>query len=90
MTESSQEVGGHPSTRDGGGPAVSIHRTFVVQLYADDGDAGRGDEREAGAPGRLAGRVEHVPTREEASFSTVEELVAFFRRRDLTHRGDRR
>jgi len=85
MTESSQEVGGHPSTRGEGPRTVSIHRTFVVRLYADDG-AGEG---RGGPPGRLAGRVEHVPTREEASFSTVEELLAFFRSRGTSARGGR-
>jgi len=85
MTESSQEVGGHPSTRGEDPRTVSIHRTFVVRLYADDG-AGGGT---GGAPGRLAGRVEHVPTREEASFSTVEELVAFLRSRGPSTRGGR-
>lgn len=85
MSEISQEVGGHPSTRTGAGRAVSIHRTFVVRLYADDGDEG-GD----GAPGRpLAGRVEHVATREEASFATVEELVGFFRSRETSPGGGR-
>jgi len=84
MTESSQEVGGHPSTRDERGRALSIHRTFVVRLYADEG--GDGDR----AAERLAGRVEHVPTREEAGFSTVEELVAFLRRRERPRRGGER
>jgi hypothetical protein len=49
---------------------LSVHRTFVVQLYADaDIDAGR-----------VAGRVEHVVSGQATHFSSLEALLAFLAR----------
>lgn len=50
-----------------GGPALSIHRTFVVQLAAVPGTA-------------LAGTVEHVVSGRSRRFSGSRELLAFLRR----------
>ena len=49
---------------------LSPHRAFVVQLHADtDVEAGR-----------VTGRVEHVVSRQAASFQTLEGLLAFIAR----------
>lgn len=77
MTESSEQA----STRGEGPRAVSIHRTFVVRLFAEPGGEATADP--------LAGRVEHVPTREEAAFATAEELLDFLRSRARASRGGR-
>ena len=56
-------------------PAETIHplpaqRAFLVQVHA---------ETEA-APGRLAGRVEHVVSGQAIHFASPEELLAFMAR----------
>ena len=56
-------------------PAETIHplptqRAFLVQVHA---------EAEA-APGRLAGRVEHVVSGQATHFASPEELLAFMAR----------
>jgi hypothetical protein len=46
---------------------LSIHRTFVVQFRAET-DA---------ASGRVVGRIEHVASKETASFRSWAEIQAF-------------
>jgi hypothetical protein len=53
----------HPGT-------LSIHRSFLVRLYADDVPA---DER-------LCGFVEHVVSGVATEFASVDELASFMRR----------
>lgn len=53
--------------REGGSSPLSIHRAFVVQFRA---------EPEAGS-GRVAGRIEHVASREAAPFQSWAEMRAF-------------
>ena len=50
-----------------GGSPLSIHRAFVVQ-FRDETDAARG---------HVAGRIEHVPSQETASFRSWEEMQEF-------------
>ena len=50
-----------------GGSPLSIHRAFVVQ-FRDGTDAARG---------RVTGRIEHVASRETASFRSWSELRTF-------------
>ena len=55
-----------------GGPPATDHRAhtrrvFVVHLRADVNPAGE----------RMAGRIEHVRSRDAAHFESVDELVAF-------------
>jgi hypothetical protein len=52
------------------GCPLSIHRAFVVRLYADHDPA-----RE-----RIGGQVEHVVSGEGAEFRSLEELVQFMSR----------
>jgi len=47
----------------------SIHRSFLVRVYADDGSGER-----------LVGLVEHVISGRAAEFASVEDLVQFMRR----------
>lgn len=47
----------------------SIHRAFVVQ-FRDETDAGHG---------RVAGRIEHVASRETETFQSWEEMKAFLK-----------
>lgn len=49
------------------GSPLSVHRAFVVQFRAET-DA---------AQGRVAGRIEHVASRETASFRSWAEMQAF-------------
>ena len=49
------------------GSPLSVHRAFVVQFRAET-DA---------AHGRIAGRIEHVASRETASFRSWAEMQAF-------------
>ena len=49
------------------GSPLSIHRAFVVQFRAET-DA---------AHGRVAGRIEHVASRETAPFQSWAEMQAF-------------
>jgi hypothetical protein len=51
----------------GSGSPLSVHRAFVVQFRAGT-DA---------AHGRIAGRIEHVASRETASFRSWAEMQAF-------------
>ena len=52
------------------GCTLSIHRAFVVRLYADLDPA-----RE-----RIGGQVEHVVSGEGAEFRSIEDLVQFMNR----------
>jgi hypothetical protein len=45
--------------------ALSVHRTFVVQLHAGAAD------------GRYSGRVEHVVSGRTLQFSSLEDLLEF-------------
>lgn len=45
--------------------ALSVHRTFVVQLHAGTTD------------GRYSGRVEHVVSGRALQFSSLEDLLEF-------------
>jgi hypothetical protein len=49
------------------GSPLSVHRAFVVQFRAET-DAGRG---------HVVGRIEHVASRETASFQSWAEMQAF-------------
>jgi len=49
------------------GSPLSVHRAFVVQFRSEN-DA---------AHGRVAGRIEHVASRETASFRSWAEMQAF-------------
>ncbi len=49
------------------GSPLSVHRAFVVQFRAET-DA---------AHGRVAGRIEHVASRQTASFQSWAEMQAF-------------
>jgi hypothetical protein len=51
------------------GPCLSLtpHRAFVVQFSAESAIEG----------GRMAGRVEHVVTRQATTFHSLEALLAF-------------
>lgn len=50
-----------------GGSPLSVHRAFVVQFRAET-DA---------AQGRVAGRIEHVASRQTGSFQSWAEMQAF-------------
>jgi len=52
------------------GSPLSVHRAFVVQFRGET-DA---------AQGRVAGRIEHVASRETASFRSWAEMQAFVAR----------
>ena len=52
------------------GSPLSVHRAFVVQFRAET-DA---------AHGRVAGRIEHVASRETALFQSWAEMQAFIAR----------
>ena len=49
---------------------LSPHRAFVVQFHADTDVAA----------GRMTGRVEHVVSRQAASFQSIDGLFAFIAR----------
>jgi len=49
------------------GSPLSVHRAFVVQFRAES-DAARG---------RVVGRIEHVASRQTASFQSWAEMQAF-------------
>jgi len=50
-------------------PTLSIHRSFVVRIYADR--PGRGE---------ISGQVEHIVSGEAAEFLSIKELLRFFDR----------
>lgn len=50
-----------------GGSPLSVHRAFVVQFRAETDVA----------QGRVAGRIEHVATRQTGSFQSWAEMQAF-------------
>ena len=54
----------------GNGSSLSVHRAFVVQFRGET-DAARGS---------VAGRIEHVASRETASFRSWTEMQAFIAR----------
>ena len=60
------------------GSRLSVHRAFVVQFRAET-DA---------AHGRVAGRIEHVSSRQTASFRSWAEMQAFIAQVLLQVQGD--
>jgi len=61
------------------GRRLPADRAFVVQLWATA----------EVAPGRLAGRVEHVVSGQEARFTSLEEVWAFMAQVLAAQEGDR-
>jgi hypothetical protein len=59
-----------PSLDPQGSFTLSIHRAFVVRLYADLDLA----------HGRASGQIEHVVTGEGSEFHSVDELLRFMNR----------
>jgi hypothetical protein len=51
---------------------LSVHRTFLVQLYANE------DKTSGG----IAGRAEHIASGAVATFDSIAELLKFFTRFD--------